>query len=84
MLRLTEFALFLAPFVAFAVWRFALGGRAPSAGAVAAAVGAVALLAAALLWFAQNRALLRGAAYVPAELRNGRIVPGHTAGPAPP
>jgi hypothetical protein len=48
---------------------------------VGTAVVAVAVLAAALVWFAAHDTLGPGQAYVPARLQGGEIVPGHAAPP---
>lgn len=37
------------------------------------------LLAATLVWLSREYALPPGTVYVPAEVRDGRIVPGHAA-----
>ena len=81
MLRLLEVALFLVPFVAFGAWWWLAAGRGPSTPLVRAAVVAVAVLAAALVWFAAQDTLGPGQSYVPARLRGGEIVPGHAAPP---
>jgi MYXO-CTERM domain-containing protein len=79
-MRYVEIALFLIPFVIFAVWRMtATAGGGPSRRVVATSVGLLALVLAALLWFHQQGAVPSGAAYVPATLQNGRIVPAHGA-----
>jgi hypothetical protein len=77
MLRLSELALFLSPLLLFFVWRFAVARGIPSPAVVAVAAGALLALLGGLLWFSTNRALPPGAAYVPAQLQDGRIVPGH-------
>jgi len=80
-LRLLEVALFLVPFVAFGAWWWLAAGRGPSTALVGAAVVAVAVIAAALVWFAAHDTLGPGEAYVPARLQGGEIVPGHAAPP---
>ncbi len=80
MLRLTELALLLVPFAAFAFWRLA-GGGVPSAGLLGGAAAAMLLLAAALIWFANHETLGPGQRYVPAHVENGQVLPGHAAGP---
>ncbi|HSU05575.1 MAG TPA: DUF6111 family protein [Acetobacteraceae bacterium] len=79
MLRLSELALFLSPFLLFAAWRFALARGLRSGPVVATAAGALVLMIGVLMWFAADRALPRNGAYVPARLEDGRIVPGHAA-----
>jgi Family of unknown function (DUF6111) len=76
---LTEVLLFLAPFAAFVVWRVTLGGGGPSRPVLIGAICAVVLLTAMLVWLRRENAIGSGAAYVPAELKDGRIVPGHAA-----
>ncbi|HET7881867.1 MAG TPA: DUF6111 family protein [Acetobacteraceae bacterium] len=80
MLRLVELALFLAPFAAFAAWRFLATEGGPSTSLVVAAACVLALLAAALLWLSQDKALAPGADYEPARLEQGKVV----FGPADP
>ena len=77
MLRLSELALFVSPFLLFGVWRLAAVYGFPSGTAVVLAAGALLVMVAALMWFGEERALPPGAAYVPARLEHGRIVPGH-------
>ncbi len=71
--------LFLAPLAALIAWRLSSGRGGPSRVVVVGAACAVVLLAAMLVWLSQERALPPDAAYVPAELRDGRVVPGHAA-----
>jgi len=78
MLRLVELALFLAPFAAFAAWRFLATEGGPSTKLVVGTACVLALLAAALLWLSQDKALAPGADYQPARLEGGRVVSGHT------
>ena len=79
MLRLVELALFLAPFVAFAVWRFMAVEGGPPVSVVVGAACVLALLAGALIWLSQEDALPPGASYEPARLEDGKIVSGHAA-----
>jgi len=79
MLRLVELALFLAPFVLFALWRFMAVEGGPSVRIVAIAACVLALLAGALIWLSQDEALPPGATYEPARLQNGKIVSGRAA-----
>jgi hypothetical protein len=76
MLRLSEAGLFLVPFGLAMAW-WVLGWR--SRRVVWAAVGALALLAALLLWFGTAGSLSRADRYVPAHIGDGRIVGGHGA-----
>ena len=78
MIRLAELAVFLVPLAAFGLWRVAvargLDGPAPrQLGAIL--VGLLTL--AAVLVFLAGRERLPPGRYVPAEVRDGRIVPGH-------
>lgn len=81
MLRLAELALFLSPIAAYMIWRLTAARGGPSPIILAAACCGVALLAGALVWFALNNTLPSGGRYVPAQVLNGRIIPGHTAAP---
>lgn len=77
MLRLVELALFLTPFAAFFIWRFLSMGGAPSLSLVLGAACVVAVLAGALFWLSEDRALPPNTAYAPARFENGRVVSGH-------
>jgi len=77
MLRLSELALFVSPFLLFGVWRLAAAYGFPSGTAVVLAAGALLVMLGVLMWVGEERALPPGAAYVPARLEHGRIVPGH-------
>jgi hypothetical protein len=79
MLRLVELALFLAPFAAFAIWRFMAMERGPSIQLVAVTACVVILLIGAMIWLSQEAALPPGTTYAPAQLENGRVIPGHAA-----
>jgi hypothetical protein len=79
MLRFTEFGLFLVPFALFVAW-IVLGRRAQKE-LIWAAAAALVLLGGATMWFGVGHQLSRDAAYVPAQLENGRIVPGHGVEP---
>ena len=74
-MRWAELALFLSPFVLYAAWRLAAARAQPAL--LWGAVAAVTVLATATLWFGVARRLERGETYVPAQLEDGRIVPGH-------
>jgi hypothetical protein len=74
-LRFVEIALFLAPFVAFALWRLLAPGRPPSRRMIASAAGVLVLLALALLWLRRQDAEPGTAVYVPSQLQDGRILP---------
>ena len=77
MLRLVEVALFLSPFVFFAIWRAVGTAGGPSIPVVAAAACVLAVLAGALVWLSLHQALPPGTAYAPARLEDGKIVAGH-------
>jgi hypothetical protein len=77
--RLTELLLFLAPFAAFIAWRLTAGSGGPSRPVLIGAACVLVVLAATLVWLSRQNALPPGTAYVPAELQDGRIVPGHAA-----
>ncbi len=79
MLRLVELALFLAPFVFFAVWRLVGTGGGPSIGMIVGAACVLAVLAGALIWLSHDEALPPGTTYQPAKLEDGQIIPGHAA-----
>jgi hypothetical protein len=81
--RLTEFVLFLTPFALFLVWRLTAGIGGPPRVVIIAAAAALATLAALLVWYSQDDALPPSATYVPAQVQDGRIVPGHAAPRAP-
>ena len=73
-MRLAEVALFVAPFLLFVLW-WQLGARGRlAAGAI---LGVVLVILATLAWLALGTGLPRSGGYVPAQLENGRIVPGH-------
>ena len=67
MLRLSELALFLSPFLLFGVWRLAAAYGLPPTLVAAAAAALLAMLA-AVIWLSAERALPPGMAYVPAGL----------------
>ena len=79
MLRLLEIVLFLAPIAAFAAWRVLAPASGPSNRTLAIAAGVLIVLAAALFAYSRREALPPGTQYVPAQLRDGRIVPSHVA-----
>lgn len=79
--RLIEIIMFLTPFVGFAVWRLVAPSERPPVWLVAGGAGFVIVMLAALLWLRAMDASDSFSAYVPAQLQNGRIVPGHAARP---
>lgn len=81
MLRFLELLLFLAPFVAFAAWRVLLPVGGPSPRLTMLAAGLLLLLAGGLYWFSRHDMLPSGSIYAPAQLRDGRVVPGRGVRP---
>jgi hypothetical protein len=79
MLRLVELTLFLAPFVVFAVWRFAALEGGPSVRVVVGAACVLALLAGTLIWLSQEDALPPGVSYEPPRLQDGKVISAHGA-----
>ena len=79
MIRLAELALFLAPLGAYALWRATVvrGQTGPSPRVLSAITAGLLVFGAALAWFGVHDRLPPGARYVPAQLRDGQIVPGH-------
>jgi hypothetical protein len=77
--RIIEAVLFLAPFLAFVAWRLFLAGAIPPAPVIAATAAFTILLLGVLIWLHQNDARNAGRAYIPAQLTDGRIIPGHAA-----
>ena len=79
MIRLAELTLFLAPVAAYALWRVALqrGLPGPSPQTLALILAGLLLFGAGLAWLSLAERAPAGSRYVPAELRNGQIVPGH-------
>jgi hypothetical protein len=77
MLRLTEAGLFLVPFALYVAW-LVLGRRTPR-WAVWLAAGLTAAMAAGSIWYGLTTGLPAGSTYVPAQLEDGAIVPGHAA-----
>jgi hypothetical protein len=77
MLRLAEIAMFLAPFVIFAVWRFSAMEGGPPAWVMAVAAGVLVVLFGSLVWLSQERTLPPSTQYEPAHLRDGQVTAGH-------
>jgi hypothetical protein len=79
MIRAAELALFLAPLGAYILWRItvARGQVGPSPQVLAIILIGLLLFGGGLAWFGVHDRLPAGARYIPAELRDGRIVPGH-------
>ena len=83
MIRLAELAIFLAPILAFILWRAAIarGLDGPPPRQLALIFASLMVVAVLLIVFAERDRLPPGQ-YVPAQLVNGQIVPPHTL-PAP-
>jgi len=77
MTRAIEIVLFLTPFLGFAIWRFIVPSERPPVWLIAGAAGFVVLMLATLIWLRAQDASDSGRAYVPAQLREGRIEPAH-------
>jgi hypothetical protein len=83
--RFAEIALLALPFVVFAVWRLLAPTAGPPKVLVIAVTATVMVMAGLLLGLWYEEAEPPGTGYVPAQLRDGRIVPGHVVpvGPTP-
>ena len=81
MIRLGELALFLAPLAAYALWRITVrrGMPGPPPGMLVAILAMLLLFGAGLAYFSLHERDPAGTRYIPAELKDGRIVPGHGA-----
>lgn len=79
MIRVAELLLFLAPMAAYALWRVtvARGQAGPSPRVLSAILLGLVVFGGGLAWFGVHERLPAGSRYVPAELRDGRVVPGH-------
>lgn len=73
--RLIEIALFLAPFLAVLVWRILFPSPRPPIWLVWWMSGVLVVLAASLLWLRITDAEDPHRAYIPAELRDGQVLP---------
>jgi hypothetical protein len=81
MSRILEIVLFLTPFVGFAVWRFLLPSPLLPSWLVYGLAGFMVLTLTGLLWLWHVDASDANQPYVPAELRDGLVVPAHPAAP---
>ena len=72
--RLIEIVLFLTPFIGFATWRLLFPQPLSPIWLMAGLTGFAVLMFVALLWLRQMDAEDANRPYIPAELRNGRIV----------
>ena len=82
--RVIEAALFVIPFLGFIAWRFVLRASVPRTWLVVASAGVTALMLGALMWLYASDASDANRAYVPAELRRGRVIEGHAGAALPP
>jgi len=78
-MRLVELALFLAPLGAYILWRLAVrrGQPGPPPVVLSGILAGLLLLGASLAWAAVLERDSPGSHYVPAQWRNGQVVPGH-------
>ena len=80
----TEFALFLAPFVLYAIYLFATQAGVldpahwPLKRVISLAIVALVLMLGSFLVFAHFGGAPPGSTYVPAHMENGQFVPGQT------
>ena len=79
MSRIIEIALFLTPFLGFAAWRMLFPSPTPPLWLMSGLAGFVLLMLVGLLWVHHQEATDGREAYVPATLRDGKIIPGHAA-----
>ncbi len=81
MSRVIEIVLFLAPFLGFAAWRLLFPSPLPPLWLMGGLGGFVVLMLAVLMWVWQLEAADGNRTYIPAQLRDGRIIPAHPATP---
>jgi hypothetical protein len=79
MSRLIEAALLLTPLAAYLLWRFLVGRGIPNPSRQTLLVLCITvlLLGASLVWTSLSDRHPEGSRYIPAQLENGRVVPGH-------
>ncbi len=79
MIRAVELSLFLAPVVLYAVWLWLgrTGRIAPSRHALLALLAGLVVMGLGLAWSGIRERHPEGSQYVPAQMQNGQIVPGH-------
>jgi hypothetical protein len=80
MSRVIEILLFLAPFLGFAVWRLWFPSPVPPLWLMYGLGGFVVVLLLALAWVWHLDAGDANQPYIPAEMRNGRVVSGQPSG----
>lgn len=79
--RLIEILLFVTPFLAFTAWRLLFPSPLPPRWLIVGLAGFVALMLLALIWVRHIDAGDAAQAYVPAELRDGRVIPARPGAP---
>ena len=81
MIRAAEVALFLSPIVFYVVWRRAAstGRMLPNRTVLITLFAGLAVLGAVLAWTGLHERHGESSRYVPAQLRDGQVVPGHGA-----
>ena len=79
--RLIEIVLFLTPLLGFAMWRLLFPSPTPPLWLVYGLGGFVALMLLALIWARHLDAGDAHEAYVPAQLRDGQVIPAQRAPP---
>ena len=82
-MRFAEIALLALPFVVFVAWRLLAPTAGPPRLLVIAVSATVLIMAGLLLGFWYEEAEPPGTGYVPAQLQDGRIVPGRVVPSAP-
>ena len=75
MLRVLEIILFLMPFAAYGVWLWS--GRRFTRELMWGTLGAMLVLVMAAGWLELSQAVPPELSYVPPQMENGRVVPGH-------
>ena len=80
MIRAVELSLFLLPFVIYFGWRrYVATGRVPTRNALLVLLAGLLALGGGLTWSGLHERHKEGSQYIPAQLQDGRIVPGHGA-----
>ena len=81
MIRLAELSLFLAPLAAYLLWRITMqrGMPGPSRLTLILILAGLLLFGAGLAYLSVRERDPAGTHYVPAEVRDGRVIPGHGA-----
>lgn len=76
MIRVAEVALFLSPILAYLLWR-RFGTAAPTRASLLVMLVGLLVIGAGLVWSGLQERHPEGTRYVPAEMRDGRVVSGH-------